>query len=36
MAERLNPEELDRLRDKFTSAREAEVPLLEWAETLRE
>lgn len=36
LTERLQQEEVDQLTDKFASAREAGVPLLEWAETIRE
>lgn len=35
LSERLKPEELDQLADKFTAAREAGVSLLDWAETIR-
>jgi hypothetical protein len=35
LTERLKPEELDQLAEKFAAAREAGVPLLEWAETIR-
>jgi hypothetical protein len=36
LTERLQPEKLDQLAEKFAAAREAGVPLLEWAETIRE
>lgn len=36
LTERLEPEELDQLADKFAAAREAGVPLLDWAATIRE
>ncbi len=35
LSERLKPEELDELGEKFESAREAGVPLLQWAESIR-
>ena len=35
LSERLKPEELDELGEKFESAREAGVPLLRWAESIR-
>ncbi len=35
LSERLKPEELDDLGEKFKGAREAGVPLLQWAETIR-
>jgi predicted sugar kinase len=35
LAERLKPEELDELGQKFADAREAAVPMLQWAETIR-
>lgn len=35
LTERLEPEELDQLAEKFVAAREAGVPLLDWAETIR-
>jgi len=35
LSERLKPEELDELAEKFESAREAGVPLLQWAESIR-
>jgi len=36
LTERLEPEELDRLGEAFAAAREAGVPMLEWAERIRE
>ncbi|MFQ5916975.1 MAG: hemerythrin domain-containing protein [Candidatus Binatia bacterium] len=35
LSERLKREELDQLAEKFAAAREAGVPLLDWAETIR-
>ncbi len=35
LSERLKPEELDELGEKFESARAAAVPLLQWAEKVR-
>ncbi len=35
LTERLKPEELDQLAEKFIADRESGVPLLEWAETIR-
>ncbi|MGQ9629093.1 MAG: hemerythrin domain-containing protein [bacterium] len=35
LTERLKPEEFDQLAEKFASAREAGVPLLDWAEKIR-
>ena len=35
LSERLKPEELDGLAEKFESARLAGVPLLQWAESIR-
>ena len=35
LTERLKPEELDQLSEKFAYAREAGIPLLEWSETVR-
>lgn len=35
LSERLKPEELGVLGEKFTAAREAGVPLLDWAESIR-
>jgi hypothetical protein len=34
-AEKLSPEELDRIAENLAVARKADVPLLEWAETIR-
>lgn len=36
LTERLTPEELDDLGEKYTASREAGIPLLEWADTLRQ
>ncbi|MFQ5887738.1 MAG: hemerythrin domain-containing protein [Candidatus Hydrothermarchaeales archaeon] len=35
LTERLKPEELDQLAEKFVADRESGVPLLDWAETIR-
>ncbi len=35
LSERLKPEDLDALGDRFKSARTADVPLLKWADTIR-
>lgn len=35
LSERLKPEELDELGEKFASAREAGVPMLDWAANIR-
>jgi hypothetical protein len=35
LSERLKPDELDELGERFEKAREAGVPLLEWAESIR-
>ena len=35
LSERISSEELDALGEKFAKAREAGVPLLEWADTIR-
>lgn len=35
LSERLKPEELDQLGEKYAAAREAGIPLLEWAERIR-
>lgn len=35
LSERLNPEQLKELGEKFSQARKAGVPLLEWAEKIR-
>lgn len=35
LSERFSPEDLDALGEKFAKAREAGVPLLEWADTIR-
>ena len=35
LSERLKPEDLDELSEKYKSAREAGVPMLQWAETIR-
>ncbi len=35
LSERLKPEELDELGEKFKGAREVGIPMLQWAETIR-
>jgi hypothetical protein len=35
LTERLGSEEIDHLAEEYAAAREADVPLLEWAETIR-
>jgi hypothetical protein len=35
LTERLKPKELDQLGEKLVAARQAGIPLLEWAATIR-